>query len=73
MLKNRQQQLSEAYIREVQQKPKIQALNNFKGHKDRFWVYQRPNRMYPVPFKAKLPMNEINQIKYGDNTYNYAK
>jgi len=73
MAKSRAEQLQQEYLDRLVAKPKVYVSAEFKGTSNHFWMYCRPNRMYPIPFKASLPMNEINQIKYGSNTYSFAK
>ncbi len=73
MAKSRAEQLQQEYLDRQVSKPKVDVSKQFKGTSNHFWMYCRPNRMYPVPFKATLPMNEINKIKYGTNTYSHAK
>lgn len=70
--KSRAEQLQQEYLDRQVSKPKVD-VSVFKGTGDNFWFYYRPHRMFPIPFKATLPMTEINQIKYGNNTYSYAK
>lgn len=41
------------------------------------WMRKRiqplPSRLYPVPYKFKLPLKEIKQIKYRANFYHHGK
>lgn len=73
MAKSRAEQLQQEYLDGLFSKPKVDVSKQFKGAADHFWFYIRPNRIYPIPFKVVLPMNEINQIKFGTNTYSFAK
>lgn len=73
MAKSRAEQLQQEYLDRLVVKPKVDVSAEFKGISNHFWMYLKPNRMYPIPFKVVLPMNEINQIKFGSNTYSFTK
>lgn len=73
MAKSRSERLQQEYLDSLVSKPKVDVSAEFKDISNHFWIYCRPNRMYPMPFKVNLPMTEINQIKYGSNTYSSAK
>jgi len=73
LAKSRAEQLQQEYLDGLFSKPKVDVSVAFKATSNHYWIYCRPNRMYPVPFKVVLPMKEINEIKYGSNTYSYAK
>lgn len=82
MAETRAQMLQREYLANLQNKPSAPAVvdhgENYRGKKDAFWIYIRPfTLLYPVlppyPMKFTLCWHEINQIKYGNNTYHHGK
>jgi hypothetical protein len=71
--------LQREYLENLQAKPpapvKVDISFEYKDIVDIFWIYLRRNLrlLCPVPYIYKLNWKEINQIKYGNNTYHFGK
>ena len=77
MAESRAQKLQRQYLENLPDKPQVKRVDvsiNFKNTVDTFWIYCRPAKtINPIPYKTVLPLNEINQIKFGKNSYHIGK
>lgn len=57
----------------------LQAAAPVKKQPDReygsavFWIYIRKNIFHKIPEALRLEMEQINQVKFGQNTYYHGK
>lgn len=77
MAETRAQKLQRQYLEGLPDKPqpvkRVDVFKNFKDNVDVFWIYLRPAKIInPVPYKSWVSWNEINQIKFGKNTYHFG-